>query len=83
MTYGEIYKKFKEKYPDVQVSDYRPASCYIEKFNEFFCPKQDGIIIWTKDGDTLIFYPESLGVRNLERISSVFPQLCSHKFILL
>ena len=67
MTYGEIYKKFKEKYPDVQVSDYRPAACYIEKINEFFCPKQDGIIVWTKDGDTLIFYPESLGEGNLER----------------
>ena len=44
MTNGEIFKIFKEKYPQMNISDYRPLSSR-------FVTDMQGITIWTDEGD--------------------------------
>lgn len=51
MTNGEIYKLFKEKYPDIKISDYRPLA-------NMFIPKTEGITIWTSEGDVILYFPK-------------------------
>ncbi len=49
MTNGEILKKFKAQYPQMEISDFRPA-----------CIPSDGqcITIWLKNGDAIIYFPK-------------------------
>ena len=63
MTYGEIFKKFKERYPEVKVSDYRPAGMGPDQTLGMHCtgPKV-GIIVWTEDDDIIIFFPKELNL---------------------
>lgn len=52
MTNGDILRIFNEKYPDVSVNDYRPLS-------DMFIPQsQPGIVIWAKNGDVIVYFPQ-------------------------
>lgn len=53
MTYGEIYKEFCNKFPNIEIEDYRPA-------DPMFIPQlsrgiQNGIIVWLKDGSKVVY----------------------------
>lgn len=50
MTNEELYKLFRETYPEAQAVDYRPADPkYVEG--------KVGITIWTAFGDVILFFP--------------------------
>lgn len=52
ITYGEIYKQFTEKYPDLKAVDYRPLTGDL-------LPKDSvGITIWLENGDTIAYILE-------------------------
>ncbi len=51
MTNKEIYDVFRQRYPEVGVSDYRPA-------DSAFVANLRGITIWTHRGDTILFFPK-------------------------
>lgn len=63
MTYGEIFRLFNQRYPDVKVSDYRPAGMGPDQTLGMHCigPKV-GIIVWTEDDDIIIFFPKELNL---------------------
>ena len=50
MTNREIFEIFKEKYPQMNISDYRPLSSR-------FVKDMQGITIWTDEGDIIMFFP--------------------------
>ena len=50
LTNEEIYKLFRIKYPDLQVTDYRPADFA-------FVEGMYGITVWLENGDTLLYFP--------------------------
>lgn len=52
MTWGEIYKQFLKKYPKIKAIDYRP-------YDPFYLPEKiTGIIMWLKNGDTIVYIPK-------------------------
>ena len=62
LTYGELYRMFQEMYPGIKPIDYRPA-------DNVFTAGKVGIVIWTDNGDLLIYCPnlvrkESKGDKN-------------------
>lgn len=58
MTNAEILKIFTKKYPNAEVSDYRPiAGIHIPE-------EHAGIIIWLKNGDILIYFPRETEKEN-------------------
>lgn len=52
MTYEEILKRFKNKFPSAIVSDFRPI-CHEE-----FTDGKQGITIWLDNGDIIEYYPQ-------------------------
>ena len=50
LTNEAIYKIFREKHPDLQVTGYRPADIT-------FVEGMRGITIWLENGDTLLYFP--------------------------
>ena len=60
MTWGDIYKQFKQEYHKTEVSDYRP-------FVEGYLPwRRAGIIVWLKNGDVLAYFPKNAGAEGSE-----------------
>lgn len=57
MTNKEILEIFKEKYPEMNISDYRPLSA-------LFVEDMQGITIWTDKGDIIFFFPGTKGIKN-------------------
>lgn len=56
MTYGEIYDEFCKKFPNAEVSDYRPAMPqYLPRLVK---PIPYGIVVWLKDGSSMIYIAE-------------------------
>lgn len=51
MTYSEILDKFKNTYPFMKVTNYRPV-CH-----ELFEVGKMGITIWLDNGDMVVYYP--------------------------
>lgn len=57
MTYGDIYKEFCKKFPNVKINDYRPAGkLYISQLSRSL---PNAIILWLKDGSKLIYMSKS------------------------
>ena len=58
MTFGEIYKLFLERCPNVNAVDYRPVMLDKDQDLGMYCtgPKV-GIIVWNDNGDEIIFFP--------------------------
>ena len=54
MTNKEILEIFKEKYPETNISDYRPLSAR-------FVKDMQGVTIWTEKGDIIFFFPGKIG----------------------
>lgn len=50
MTNSEIMKIFRERY-GIKTQDYRPL-------HSLYIPDTEGIVIWTEQGDVLIFFPK-------------------------
>ena len=50
ITNGQIFNKFKEDYPDLEVEDYRPM--HLD-----FVRDRIGITRWLKNGDILLYFP--------------------------
>ena len=57
MTYGDIYKQFCKKFPNAEVSDYRQA--LPQYLPQLVKPIPYAIIVWLKDGSTMIYIAES------------------------
>ena len=57
MTYAEIYNKAKEVIGEENIDDYRPAVIAgdPESFFEFETCLKDTIMIWLKNGDTIMY----------------------------
>ena len=56
MTYGDVYKEFCEKFPNVEINDYRPAAkMYIPQLSKVI---PNAIILWLKDGSKMIYISE-------------------------
>lgn len=53
MTFKECLNKFHESFPLAEVYDYRPV-CY----NMFQADKKEGMTIWLKNGDMVVYYPK-------------------------
>lgn len=52
MTWGDLYKQFRKKFPKLKVEDYRP-------FVEGLLPtRRPGIIVWLENGDVLVYIPK-------------------------
>ena len=66
MTYNQIFQKFRETVVVSAIEDYRPdVSVHTKGIKSL--PEGAGIIIWMKNGDSILYYPsEILGktVRN-------------------
>ena len=52
MTFDECLDKFHESFPLAEVDDYRPV-CY-----EVFQAEKEGMTIWLKNGDMVVYYPK-------------------------
>lgn len=52
MTYEEILKRFKNKFPSTSVYNFRPI-CHEE-----FTDGKQGITIWLDNGDIIEYYPK-------------------------
>lgn len=60
MTYGDIYEEFCKKFPKAKVSDFRPAlSMYIPGLSNLTKGIPNAIVIWLKDGGSIIYIAES------------------------
>lgn len=60
ITYGEIYEIFCKEFPDVKVTDYRPAApMYVPELTSIV---PGGIILWLEDGSRLIYILKKEGV---------------------
>lgn len=56
-TYGDIFKEFCDKFPNVEVEDYRPAvGLYVQQLLECI---PNAIVVWLKDGSKIIYISES------------------------
>lgn len=55
MTYNELLKKFKDVFHFVEIDDYRPI-CHL---TELFTRGKEGITIWLKNGDIIVYYPKT------------------------
>ena len=56
MTYGQIYDEFCEKFPNMDVENYRPADpMYIHQLLRGI---PYAIIVWLKDGSRIIYISE-------------------------
>lgn len=53
MTYGDIAKQFYDKFPDVEVDDWRPADPMF--IPQLLSPIPNAILVWLKDGSKLVF----------------------------
>ena len=63
MTYAELLEIFRKEYPGIDISDFRPAV-------EMHIPKdRPGIVIWTKQGDVIVFFPEKKKKTRFEKIT--------------
>ena len=51
MTNGQLFNKFKEDYPGLEVEDYRPM--HLD-----FVRDRIGITVWLKNGDILLYFPK-------------------------
>lgn len=52
-TYGDIYNEFCDKFPNVEVEDYRPADpMYVHQLMRGI---PYGIIVWLKDGSEVVY----------------------------
>ena len=61
MTYRDLLNIFKQRYPGIDVHDYRPAV-------KMHIPNHlPGIVIWTEQGDLIVFY---LQENELEKLTS-------------
>ena len=57
MTYGEIYDEFCKKFPNAEVSDFRPA---IPTFLPSLAKSIPyAIVVWLKDGSKVVYIAES------------------------
>ena len=57
MTYEDIYDEFRDKFPNAEVEDYRPADpMYIP---QLMGEIPYGIIVWLKDKSKVIYVAES------------------------
>ncbi len=52
MTFQECLHKFHESFPNIEVWDYRPI-CH-----ELFEKDKEGMTIWLKNGDMVVYYPK-------------------------
>lgn len=56
-TYGDIYNEFRDKFPLVEVEDYRPAvEMHVPQLSKGI---PNAIIVWLKDGTKVIYIAES------------------------
>ena len=53
-TNGDLFVRFKEGYPGIPVSDYRPLVYDWIK-------DMPGILIWTENGDVFAYFPNLVG----------------------
>lgn len=53
MTYGDIYKQFYDKFPNAEVSDWRPADPMF--IPQLLSPIPNAILVWLKDGSKVVF----------------------------
>lgn len=53
MKYGDIAKQFYDKFPDVEVDDWRPADPMF--IPQLLRPIPNAIIVWLKDGSEVVF----------------------------
>ena len=51
MTFNEVLDKFSNAFPFAEIEDFRPI-CH-----ELFEESKEGITIWLKNGDMLVYYP--------------------------
>lgn len=61
MTYRELLNIFKQRYPGISVHDYRPV---VKMHIPTHLP---GIVIWTEQGDVIVFF---LHENELEKLAS-------------
>lgn len=59
MTYGDIYQKFRETVVVSNIEDYRPDVLIHTKEIKAL-PDGAGIIIWMKNGDSILYYPSEV-----------------------
>lgn len=52
MTFQECLHKFHDTFPNAEIDDYRPV-CY-----EMFQENKEGMTIWLKNGDMVVYYPQ-------------------------
>lgn len=52
MTINECLDKFQDTFPFAEVDDYRPI-CH-----ELFEKGKEGLTIWLKNGDMIVYYPK-------------------------
>ncbi|MBO7426673.1 MAG: hypothetical protein J6U23_13460 [Clostridiales bacterium] len=52
MTIKECLDKFQDTFPFAEVDDYRPI-CH-----ELFEKGKEGLTIWLKNGDMIVYYPK-------------------------
>jgi hypothetical protein len=50
LTYKDIMNLFNQRY-GIKIKDYRPAS-------DMDVPYSAGIIVWTEEGDTMMYFPK-------------------------
>ena len=55
MTFDEVLDKFNDSFPLAEIDDYRPI-CH-----ELFEAGKEGITIWLKNGDMVVYYPKQEG----------------------
>jgi len=60
LTYGDIYWEFCKKFPNAEVSDYRPAlPMYIPGLSNLTKGISNAIVVWLKDGSSIIYIAKS------------------------
>lgn len=60
LTYGDIYYEFCKKFPNTEVSDFRPAiPMYIPGLSNLTKGIPNAIVVWLKDGGKIIYIAES------------------------
>lgn len=52
-TYNQILDEFEQKYSIKEILDYRP-------FDTEFIKDKSGIVVWLKNGDTVVYFPKSI-----------------------
>lgn len=58
MTYSDIYDEFCKKFPNTEVSDYRPA--YPQYLPSLVKPIPYAIVVWLKDGSKMVYIAEEV-----------------------